>query len=74
MRRDKRGRRIGFNWWREYVTEAWRCADHAWWLDAEAVAIGYTTELAEYRQAHPRPTLKMFLVGLAGTRDERVAA
>lgn len=65
MRRDRLGRRIGRNAWREYVTEAWRMADHAWWLACEAEAIGYATEIAEYAEAHPRPTLKAFLVGLA---------
>lgn len=64
-RRDRRGRRIGRNPWREYITEAWRCADHAWWLQAEAEAIGYATELAEFRAAHPRPQLGAFMVELA---------
>ena len=68
MRRDSLGRRIGRNWWREFVMDHLRSADHAWWLQAEEVALGYATELAEYRQAHPRPQLKAFLVGLAGER------
>lgn len=42
---------------------------HAWALQAEAVALGYDTELAEYAAEHPRPTLKAFLVGLAGTHQ-----
>lgn len=66
-RRDKLGRRIGRNWWREYVTDLWACADHAWRLEAEAVSIGYATELEEYRAQHPRPQLRTFLVELAGT-------
>lgn len=65
MRRDRLGRRIGRNLWREYVTDAWRAADHAWWLDREAVAIGYATEMAEYQADHPRPTLRAFMVALA---------
>jgi hypothetical protein len=40
-------------------------ADHAWWLERERVAIGYTTEMAEFAQLHPRPTLRSFLVHLA---------
>lgn len=66
-RRDRLGRRIGRNWWREYVTDLWASADHAWWLQAEAVAVGYDTELEEYAQAHPRPRFKDFLVELAGS-------
>ena len=30
MRRDRRGRRIGHNWWREYVTGLYRDARDAW--------------------------------------------
>lgn len=70
-RRDKRGRRIGRNWWREHVMEHYYAAAHAWWLDCEATAIGYATEAAEYAAEHPRPTLKGFLVGLAGTGAAR---
>jgi len=65
VRRDRLGRRIGRNLWREYVTDCWRAADHAWWLACESEAIGYATEIAEYREAHPRPTLKAFMVALA---------
>lgn len=71
-RRDKRGRRIGRNWWREHVTDLLSSASEAWFLQAEAVALGYDTELAEYAAEHPRPTLKAFLVELAGT--SRLAA
>lgn len=75
MRRDKLGRRIGRNWWREYVVDTLRCADHAWWLEAEAASNGWATELAEFRAGHPRPTLKACLVELASKRHlEAVAA
>lgn len=67
IRRDRRGRRVGRNWWREHVVSSWRDADDAWWLLAEANGIGYATETAEFRAAHPRPTLKSFMVGLAQT-------
>jgi hypothetical protein len=66
-RRDKLGRRIGHNWWREYVTTSWWLADQAWQAAREAAAIGYATEEREYAQQHPRPTLKACLVALAGT-------
>lgn len=55
----------GRHWWREYVTDAFRTAQHAWELDAERVAIGYATELAEYTEQHPRPRLKDFLTHLS---------
>lgn len=65
MRRDKRGRRIGHNPWRDLITDAWRSADHAWFLAAEADSIGYATELDEYRAEHPRPNLGDFMRELA---------
>lgn len=74
MRRDKLGRRIGRNPWRDHITEHWRCADHAWFLAAEAEAIGYQTELAEYRARHPRPGLGDFMVALAPSWTRGAAA
>jgi hypothetical protein len=69
MRRDKLGRRIGRNWWREFIMDHLTCAAHAWELNAEAACNGWSTELSEYASLHPRPQLKVFLIGLAGTRD-----
>lgn len=68
VRRDKLGRRIGHNWWREWITDTLRCADQAWWLAQEAATNGWPTEMAEYREQHPRPTLKVYLLQLAGQR------
>lgn len=51
--------------WRELVTDAWFWADQAWRRDAEAVALGYATELAEYAAEHPRPQLRAFMVELS---------
>lgn len=65
-RRDRRGRRIGRNWWRESICEQLAAAGQAWWLDREAVALGYATEKVEYAGAFPRPTLKGFLIANAG--------
>jgi len=64
-RRDKKGRRIGRNWWREYIVESWFCAHRAWWLARESVAMGYKTEEREYAEKHPQPTLKSFMIALA---------
>lgn len=61
MRRDRLGRRIGRNPWRDLVWDHWHAADHAWFLAAEAATLGYATELAEYRAAHPRPNLGDFM-------------
>lgn len=67
VRRDKLGRRIGYNWWREMIVETWFLADHVWQLEREEVAIGYATEEREYAELHPRPTLKRFMQDMAGT-------
>jgi hypothetical protein len=67
---DKRGRRIGYNWWREYNCSMLLDADLTWQTQAEAATMGYTTEMGEYRAEHPRPTLKAFLVANAGMNRE----
>jgi len=69
-RRDKRGRRIGRNWWREWIVDQLYCADHAWWLKREEEAIGYETEMKIFAEGNPRPTLKAFLIGHAGMHRE----
>jgi len=63
---DRRPRHepLGHHWWREMVTDAWRCADEAWRARCEAVAIGYATEEREFAHAHPRPTLGGFMRAL----------
>lgn len=65
-RRDKRGRRIGYNWWREYNCDLLFDATQVWERQCEEVALGYKTETAEYAASHPRPNLKAFLVANAG--------
>ena len=65
MRRDRIGRRIGRNRWREAVTDTWRCADHAWWLAREAACNGWSTEEAEWTADHPRPRLGDFMVAMS---------
>lgn len=51
--------------WRETICEAFYCADHAWWLLREEVALGYKTEMAEFAERHPRPQLKWFMIHLS---------
>lgn len=53
------------HWWRELVTDAWHCANHAWELEREAVAIGYPTEMREFAVLNPRPKLRDFMVHLS---------
>lgn len=76
VRRDKRGRRIGRNWWREYNCELLLDATLIWEGQCEVAAMGYATEMAEFAELHPRPTLKAFLLANAGMStqpDEEVA-
>jgi hypothetical protein len=70
-RRDKRGRRIGYNWWREYNCAILLDASLTWERQCEEVAIGYPTEIAEYAAEHPRPTLKAFLIANRGMNQPR---
>lgn len=64
-RLDKRGRRIGYNWWRDHCVDIWFFADHAWQLARESVAYGYATEEREYALENPRPTFKQVLISEA---------
>jgi hypothetical protein len=70
-RRDKRGRRIGRNWWREMNWDLWFYATTVWHSACEAVAFGYETETAEYTADHPLPTFKSFLLANAGMNQPR---
>lgn len=38
----------------------------AWWAVAEAMALGYDTELAAYKREHPMPQLKTYLIHMKG--------
>ena len=69
-RRDSRGRRIGYNWWRSHNNALLLDATLIWERDSEVVALGYATEIAEYVILHPRPTLKDFLIRNAGIGAE----
>lgn len=70
VRRDKRGRRIGYNWWREYNCSLLLDARLVWERDCEAACNGHATEIAEYASINPRPTLKSFLLANAGMYRE----
>lgn len=66
VRRDKRGRRIGHNWWREMNVSLLWDATHLWETECEATALGYDTEEAEFAASHPRPNLRQFLLANKG--------
>lgn len=70
MRRDKRGRRIGRNWWREHNHDLWFWANAAWEQACEAAAAGYSTETGEYASTNPRPKFKDFLIAHKGMTQE----
>ena len=79
-RLDRRGRRIGRNWWREWITAELHTAEAEWQrkresgepIHTDAVpgatydTAYYQLSEAEYRLIFPRPTLKDFLVANAG--------
>ena len=69
-RRDRLGRRIGRNWWREYNCETLLDASLAWETACEQATSGYATEVAEFALINPRPTLKDFLIRNAGMRRD----
>lgn len=84
VRRDRRGRRIGHNWWREYNCAILAEAEAVWQALKESGEAIMTTSVAgaeyttgyyqlseaEYRQIRPRPTLKSFLIANAGLNRE----
>lgn len=57
------------NAWLEDVHAAWRAANDAWEAEAEEVAIGYPTELAEFAARNPRPRLKDFMIHMSHGTD-----
>jgi hypothetical protein len=73
-RRDRRGRRIGRNWWRELNCELLLDADLTWQREREDASSGYPAEEREYAEQYPRPTLKAFLLGNAGMHQDRRAS
>lgn len=62
-RRDSLGRRIGYNWWREYNVTILRDAEAAW---QSLYGTNHQMEHDEFCLIHPRPTLKALLLGNAG--------
>ncbi len=56
--------------WREAVCETFYLDTITWEQRAEAEALGYPTELREFAERHPRPTLKKAMLALAGRAPE----
>ena len=83
-RRDSLGRRIGYNWWREYIMQALDSAESEWQARRESgdpihsgAVAGATYDTAyyqlsdrEYSMIHPRPTLKEFLINNRGMHGQ----
>lgn len=61
--RDKRGRRIGYNWWREYNMTAFEAAYFAVEKHRED---NHQMEPEEYKAAFPLPRYKDFLIANKG--------
>jgi hypothetical protein len=49
--------------------DTYYCAVQAWKIAAESVTNGYAAEMAEYREANPRPLLKDFLIAQRWERN-----
>lgn len=56
---------VGRHWWRELVTQTFRDWSDVYAQQMEAACAGWATEEAEYRAAHPPPTLRHVLEGLS---------
>lgn len=52
---------------RDAVVNLFDCAYHAWWLEREAAALGYQTEMREWEETHPAPRLAEFMQTMAAT-------
>lgn len=63
VRRDKRGRRIGYNWWREYNMEQFDSLYFHVEANREA---NHQMEPDEFKAAYPLPRLKDLLISNAG--------
>lgn len=73
-RRKSDGQPYAPNPWHDFLMDVYSCAAQAWWLQAEAVALGYDTELAEFKLHTPHPQLRGFMVELSATwREQRGA-
>lgn len=67
MRRDKLGRRIGYNWWREYNMTAFNAA--LFHVESHRED-NHQMEPEEFAAAYPLPQLKQFLLANAGMMHE----
>jgi hypothetical protein len=67
IRRDKIGRRVGFNWWRDHNLQVMR--DYNFAVDS-LEGENHQMEPEEFKQAHPKLTFKQCLVGNAGMSQD----
>jgi hypothetical protein len=48
------------------ITETYRDALYAWEAQREEATMMYETEMREWEESHPRPTMKETMMGLRG--------
>lgn len=65
-RRDRFGRRIGYNWWRDYNCSILLDATLVWERQCEEATSLYHAEVEDYRREFPVPNLKQFLIANRG--------
>lgn len=54
-----------WNPWVRFIWEMWNLDTITWEQQAEATALGYDTEIAEFAETHPRPRLRDYMTGLS---------
>ena len=61
------------NWWQQWVTTEYRCAEATWLARRENETCGYAEEMLEWESNNPRPTFKQYLMDLAFKHEEMAA-
>ena len=54
------------SWWIRLITETYRDALYVWEAQREEATAMYETEMREWEESHPRPTMKETMMGLRG--------
>ncbi|SDL15187.1 hypothetical protein SAMN05428985_11075 [Nocardioides sp. YR527] len=55
-----------WNPWVRFIWDHWNLDMITWEQAAEETAIGYDTEIAEFKETRPMPQLKDYMTGLSG--------
>lgn len=59
----------GGNWYHADLMESYYLAREAWEAEAEAVTLGYDTEMAEYKATNPPPRFRDWLIHNSRERE-----